>query len=161
MNSSDPKRPVTRRQALGLLGALALPWDDLLAQVPAPANAAPRPGPTRTAPFVPLDPKDTEKKGVLVHVLFGDLSGKGAVGFLAQLPAGFQAGPHAHDSDQYLVSIKGLYHEFLDHQGVGKALETGGYVFLPAKVSHDNLCEASGGPCLNYAYYPTGFSKNW
>jgi hypothetical protein len=135
---------------------------DTAAAPPAPAAAMPAAFTSASdVQFVPLDPKDTEKKGVLVHVLFGDLSGKGPVGFLAQLPPGFQAGPHAHDSDQYLVSIKGLYHEFADGQDVGKALETGGYVFLPAKVSHDNLCEAGGGPCLNYAYYPTGFSKNW
>ncbi len=73
MNSSDPKRPVTRRQALGLLGALALPWDDLLAQVPAPANAAPRPGPTRTAPFVPLDP-NTPADLANFHPLFEQIA---------------------------------------------------------------------------------------
>src|SRR4051812_48528163 len=33
--------PLTRRQALGLLGALTLPWDKMIAQTPAAATAMP------------------------------------------------------------------------------------------------------------------------
>lgn len=44
-NSAPAPGAFTRRQALGLLGALALPWDDLLAQVAAPAGGSATPSP--------------------------------------------------------------------------------------------------------------------
>lgn len=50
MDSPLADQSITRRRALGLLGALALPWEQLLAQTPAATTTA---GP---APFVPLDP---------------------------------------------------------------------------------------------------------
>jgi dienelactone hydrolase len=52
---SDPRAGVTRRQALGVLGALALPWENLRAQTPggpaAPAASSARPAPA--APTLP------------------------------------------------------------------------------------------------------------
>jgi len=107
--------------------------------------------------FVALDPKASPGEGPEVAVLFGDLKKKGPVAFLALLPPGYRTGPHTHASDSYLVSIKGNYHEFRPGEAEGKALGAGGHLHWPANSRHDNLCEKSGGPCLNYAYFPNGF----
>jgi len=107
--------------------------------------------------FVSLDPKAAPGTGPQVAVLFGDLKKKGPVAFLAQIPAGYRRGAHSHSSESYIVSIKGAYHEFAPGAAEGKALGAGGHLSWPANARHDNLCEKSGGPCLNYAYFPNGF----
>ncbi|MEI7666245.1 MAG: hypothetical protein WCI65_09390 [Synechococcaceae cyanobacterium ELA263] len=108
--------------------------------------------------FVPLDASDTKHLGVMVHVIFGNLSQKGPVAFLARLPAGYSAGPHSHRSDSYLTTIKGNYYEWRPGQPEGKVGGVGGTVFVPANVMHNNRCDAQAGSCLNYAYFPEGFS---
>ncbi len=107
--------------------------------------------------FVPLDAKDTTGKGPKIALLFGELKTQAPVAFLAWLPPGYRAGPHSHRSDSYLVGIKGRYHEFSPGQKEGKPMGIGGHLRCPANVVHDNHCDAKGGPCLNYAYYPNGF----
>jgi len=109
--------------------------------------------------YVPLDPKDTQHVGVMVHVIFGSMDKKGPVAYLARLPAGFSAGMHAHRSDLYITTIKGDYFEWRQGEPEGKAGGVGGTVFMPANVPHNNRCDAKGGPCLNYAYAPDGFNK--
>ena len=60
MDTPSTRRDITRRQALGYLGAFALPWDDLVAQTATPPASAASPTPAAgagaPAPFVPLDP---------------------------------------------------------------------------------------------------------
>ncbi len=109
--------------------------------------------------FVPLDPHNKERKGVLVHVLFGDLHKKGPVAFLTRLPNGFSAGWHSHSSDCYLTVIKGTYHEWCRGEVDGKPLVAGGTIFMPANKEHNNRAESDpqDGYTLNYAYYPNGF----
>ncbi len=109
--------------------------------------------------FVPLDPADSSGKGVKISILFGDLKSKGPIGFVSILPAGFHAGRHMHSSDLYLVSIKGLYHQFVPGGSEGKPLGAGGHVFVSGNTWHDNHCDEAGGPCWNYNYYPNGFDK--
>jgi hypothetical protein len=108
--------------------------------------------------FVALDPTAAPGTSPQVAVLFGDLKKKGPVAFLAQIPAGYRSkGAHSHSSASYIVSIKGAYHEFAPGAVEGKALGAGGHLSWPSNARHDNLCEKSGGPCLNYAYFPNGF----
>lgn len=53
---SPADNTLTRRQALGLIGALALPWENVLAQTAAATGSATQSTPPSPAPFVPLDP---------------------------------------------------------------------------------------------------------
>jgi hypothetical protein len=108
--------------------------------------------------FEPLDPKDTEVKGPAMSVVFGDVKKKGqAIGFLLRIPAGGKAGPHTHTSDDYVVGITGLIHDFAPGPEEGKPLGPGGHWFQPGKMVHDNDCEAKGGTCLSFVYMPKGF----
>ncbi len=107
--------------------------------------------------YVPLDPKDTEHKGPMIHVISGDLGKKGPLLFIAKLPSGFSAGWHTHTSDSYITGLKGSYHEWRRHEDEGKAVGHDGLIYMPAGVSHNNRCDDWDGPCFNLVYWPNGF----
>jgi dienelactone hydrolase len=69
VEKSPSARPVTRRQAIGLLGALALPWENLRAQSSPPASAAQAP----SAPPTALDP-GTPPDLANLHSLFAQIA---------------------------------------------------------------------------------------
>lgn len=69
MEKSPCTAPVTRRQAIGFLGALALPWDNLLAQHASPAVASPLP----PGPYQALDP-DTPPDLANLHPLISQIA---------------------------------------------------------------------------------------
>jgi hypothetical protein len=107
--------------------------------------------------FFPLDPNDKEGKGVLVSVVFGDLSKPEPVGFLAKVPAGTVPGAHTHGSDYYGIALRGKSYHFRPGKDEGKVIENGATWFQAKDVPHNNRCE---GPeaCLIFMYYPGGFS---
>jgi len=109
--------------------------------------------------FVPIDSNDRDHKGVMIHVLFGDLNKKGPLAFLARLPNGYSAGWHSHSSDYYLTVVKGAYHEWCRGEVEGKAIGAGGTIFMPANREHNNRAEADlkDGYTLTYSYWPNGF----
>jgi hypothetical protein len=114
--------------------------------------------PAADVKFEPMDPNDKEMKGAAFSVVFGDLKKKGQpVGILLRVPAGGRAGAHSHSSDDYVVGITGLTHDFVPGGDEGKALGPGGHWFQPAKMVHDNHCEEKGGTCLSFVYLPKGF----
>jgi len=105
-----------------------------------------------------MDPNDKEMKGAAVSVVFGDVKKKGQpVGILLRVPAGGRAGAHSHTSDDYVVGITGMTHDFVPGGDEGKALGPGGHWFQPGKMVHDNHCEEKGGTCLSFVYFPKGF----
>ena len=90
--------------------------------------------------------------------MFGDLKKKGQpVGILLKVPAGGRSGAHSHTSDDYVVGITGMTHDFVPGGDEGKALGPGGHWFQPGKMVHDNHCEEKGGTCLSFVYLPKGF----
>src|SRR5262245_33346275 len=114
--------------------------------------------PAADVKFEPMDPNDKEMKGPSVAVVFGDMKKKGApLGILLKVPPDGRPGPHSHSSDDYAVGITGMMHNFAPGPDEGKALGAGGHWFQPAKVVHDNHCEAKGGACLSFVYLPKGF----
>ena len=114
--------------------------------------------PAADVKFEPMDPNDKEMKGAAVSVVFGDVKKKGQpVGILLKVPAGGRAGAHSHTSDDYVVGITGLTHDFVPGGDEGKALGPGGHWFQPGKMVHDNHCEEKGGTCLSFVYLPKGF----
>jgi len=114
--------------------------------------------PAADVKFEPMDPNDKEMKGAAVSVVFGDVKKKGQpVGILLKVPAGGRAGAHSHTSDDYVVGITGLTHDFVPGGDEGKALGPGGHWFQPGKMVHDNHCEEKGGTCLSFVYFPKGF----
>jgi hypothetical protein len=114
--------------------------------------------PAADVKFEPLDPNDKEMKGPSYSVVFGDMKKKGQpIGFLLKMPAGSHAGAHTHTSDDYVVGITGLSHNFAAGGDEGKPIGPGGHWFQPGKVAHDNFCEPKGGPCMSFVYMAKGF----
>ena len=114
--------------------------------------------PAAEVKFEPLDPNDKEMKGPSMAVVFGDVKKKGQpVGILLHMPPGARPGPHSHTSDDYVVGITGVNHDFAPGGDEGKPLNAGGFWFQPGKVVHDNHCEEKSGPCLQFVYLPKGF----
>jgi hypothetical protein len=114
--------------------------------------------PAADVKFEAMDPKDTEMKGPSFAVVFGDIKKKGQpIGILLKVPAGGRPGPHTHTSDDYVVGITGMFHDFVPGGDEGKALGPGGHWFQPGKSVHDNHCEEKGGTCLSFVYLPKGF----
>ena len=114
--------------------------------------------PAADVKFEPMDPNDKEMKGASFSVVFGDLKKKGQpVGILLKVPAGGRAGAHSHTSDDYVVGITGMTHDFVPGGDEGKALGPGGHWFQPGKMVHDNHCEEKSGTCLSFVYFPKGF----
>jgi pyruvate/2-oxoglutarate dehydrogenase complex dihydrolipoamide acyltransferase (E2) component len=114
--------------------------------------------PAADVKFEPMDPNDKEMKGAAFAVVFGDVKKKGQpVGILLRVPAGGRAGAHSHTSDDYVVGITGMTHDFVPGGDEGKALGPGGHWFQPGKMVHDNHCEEKGGTCLSFVYLPKGF----
>ena len=113
--------------------------------------------PAEDVKFVPLDPNDKEGKGLLLSVVFGDLSKPEPTGFFAQLPPGLVSGVHLHKSDYYGIALKGKLHHFPPGKDEGKALENGATWYQAKNIPHNNHCK---GPqaCLIFLYYPNGFS---
>jgi hypothetical protein len=90
------------------------------------------------APGVPLQ----------VAKLWGDRT-KGAYGMLLKLPAGFEAGVHAHTADYRAVLVSGTWIHPDDGQSVAgsKELTPGSYVMQPGKAFHNDKCK-EGADCI-------------
>jgi hypothetical protein len=83
------------------------------------------------APGVPLK----------VAVLWGDRA-KGEYGMLLKMPAGFEAGMHAHTGDYYGINVQGTWvHTF--EGGESKELAVGSYVMQPGKAFHNDSCKGT------------------
>jgi hypothetical protein len=113
--------------------------------------------PAADVKFMPIDPNDKEGKGPQISLVFGDLKKKGPVGVLLKTMPGFRPGPHSHTSDDYVIGITGLTHNYLPGGDEGKPLGPGGFWFQPGKMDHDNHCEDKGGPCMSFVYMPNGW----
>jgi hypothetical protein len=89
------------------------------------------------APGVPLQ----------VAKLWGDRT-KGAYGMLLKLPAGFEAGFHAHTADYKAVLISGTWVHPDEGKEVAasKELTPGSFVMQPGKVFHNDKCK-EGSDC--------------
>ena len=84
------------------------------------------------APGVPLQ----------VAKLWGDRT-KGEYAMLLKMPAGFEAGMHAHTADYHGVAISGRWVHTDSEAGDGKELAPGSYVFQPGKQMHDDFCKGT------------------
>lgn len=83
--------------------------------------------------------------------LWGDRDKGKDYGMLLKLPAGGQAGMHAHTGDYYAVAIQGTWvHTF--EGGESKELTPGGFVFQPGKAMHDDACKAGGPDCIIFIH---------
>ena len=88
------------------------------------------------APGVPLQ----------VGALWGDRT-KGAYGMFLKMPAGFEAGLHAHTADYHGVLISGTWTHSDEGQADAKELAPGSYVMQPGKAFHNDKCKA-GADCV-------------
>ena len=94
------------------------------------------------APDIKLEPYAA---GVPLQVakLWGDRAKGGDYGMLLKLPAGFEAGMHAHTLDYYAVSVQGTWvHTVEGDTTPPKELPVGSYVFQPGKQMHNDICKS-------------------
>jgi hypothetical protein len=70
--------------------------------------------------------------------LWGDRD-QGAYGMLLKMPAGFEAGSHAHTSDYHAINVQGTWLHTMD--GQTKELPVGSYVMQPGKQFHNDACK--------------------
>ena len=72
-------------------------------------------------------------------VLSGDPTKKGLFTVRLQAPAGYKVPPHTHPTAENITVISGTFNvgtgDKFD-EAAGKALETGGFVVLPAGMKH-------------------------
>src|SRR5262249_51635430 len=73
--------------------------------------------------------------------LWGDRS-KGEYAMLLKLPAGFEAGIHAHTADYYGITTQGTW-VHTNEDGTPRDLPPGSYVFQPGKVMHNDSCKGT------------------
>jgi hypothetical protein len=92
-------------------------------------------------PLVPGAPLQAAK-------LWGDRT-QGAYGMLLKLPAGFEAGLHAHTADYKAVLVSGTWIHTDEGQAIsaGKELTPGSYVLQPGKAMHNDKCK-EGADCI-------------
>jgi anti-sigma factor ChrR (cupin superfamily) len=90
------------------------------------------------APGVPLQ----------VAKLWGDRT-KGAYGMLLKLPAGFEAGVHAHTADYKAVVVAGTWFHTDEGQAIAgsKELPPGSFAIQPGKAMHNDRCK-EGTDCI-------------
>jgi hypothetical protein len=73
--------------------------------------------------------------------LWGDRD-QGAYGMLLKMPAGFEAGSHAHTSDYHAINVQGTWVHTMD--GQTKELPVGSYVMQPGMQFHNDSCKGPG-----------------
>jgi quercetin dioxygenase-like cupin family protein len=73
--------------------------------------------------------------------LWGDRK-KGEYGMLLKIPAGGEAGMHAHTADYHAVAVSGTWaHQ--EEGGEWKELPVGSYVMQPGKAFHNDTCRGT------------------
>jgi len=73
--------------------------------------------------------------------LWGDRA-KGEYAMLLKLPAGFEAGMHAHTLDYHAVAVQGTWvHTNEGDTNPPKELAPGSYVMQPGKAMHNDVCK--------------------
>jgi quercetin dioxygenase-like cupin family protein len=87
-----------------------------------------------------------------VAKLWGDRS-QGEYGALFKIPAGFEAGLHAHSADYHAINVQGTWvHTMGD--GTTKELPVGSYVMQPGGENHNDVCKGPG-DCILFIHQKT------
>src|SRR2546430_7989193 len=77
--------------------------------------------------------------GAKLAVLAGDPNKKGLFTVRMQAPAGYKVPPHSHPTAEHITVISGTFNIGMGDkfdEAAGKALESGGFVVLPAGMNH-------------------------
>lgn len=86
-----------------------------------------------------VDPPPGLPPGGKMAVLSGDPGKKGMFTVRLQAPAGYKIAPHTHPTAEHITVISGTFNvgagDKFD-ETAGKQLEAGGYVVMPAGMSH-------------------------
>jgi hypothetical protein len=77
-----------------------------------------------------------------VASLWGDRKKGGDYGMLLKMPAGFEAGVHAHTLDYWGVAVQGTWvHTVEGSDAPAKEGGPGTYVMQPGKQNHNDVCK--------------------
>ena len=86
-------------------------------------------------PYGPGNPLQVAK-------LWGDRTKGGDYGMLLKMPAGGEAGMHAHTGDYHGINLQGTWvHTFEGDTSAPKELPPGSYVMQPGKQNHNDVCK--------------------
>ena len=75
-----------------------------------------------------------------IAVLWGDRTKPVEYGMYLKMPAGFEAGRHAHTNAYHGVAVQGTWVHTNDG-GKPVELAPGGYVYQPGKQMHNDVCK--------------------
>jgi hypothetical protein len=104
------------------------------------AGATPRKDPVN-APLAEMKWEDLIPGAPLkMAKLWGDRGKGGDYAMLLKLPAGFEAGMHAHSGDYFGITTQGTWIH-TNEGGAAHELPPGSYVFQPAKLMHNDSCK--------------------
>ncbi len=89
-------------------------------------------------------------------VVWGDRSQPGADGYgmFLVLPAGAEAGVHAHTGDYHGINVQGTWVRTVEGDPVEKELPPGSYVFQPGGQFHNDRC-AGPDDCVLFIHQHT------
>jgi hypothetical protein len=78
-----------------------------------------------------------------VAVLWGDRTKGNDYGMFLKMPAGFEAGQHAHTADYHGVGVQGNWVHTNTGSIATPQLPPGSYVFQPGKQMHNDICKGT------------------
>jgi anti-sigma factor ChrR (cupin superfamily) len=78
-----------------------------------------------------------------VAILWGDRAKGNDYGMLLKLPAGSEAGKHAHTAAYHAVNVQGTWVHTNDGDPKAYELPTGSYAMQPGKAMHNDMCKGT------------------
>ena len=91
---------------------------------------------------------------VQVSTLWGDRT-QGEYGMLLKIPAGFEAGLHAHTGDYHAINVQGAWVHTME-DGQTKELPVGSYVMQRGMQNHNDVCKGPSDCILFIHQYVKG-----
>jgi anti-sigma factor ChrR (cupin superfamily) len=126
----------TKKRALGVLALVTVAALSYAAGAAKGKAAVNMPiGEMTWSPLMPGAPLNIAK-------LWGDRD-KGEYAMLLKLPAGFEAGMHAHTLDYHAVLVQGTWVHTNEGDANPKEMAPGSYVMQPGKQMHNDQCKGT------------------
>ena len=119
--------------ALGVAAAAAISYAAGIAQ------GKPMNMPLSSLKWVPAAPGSP----IQIAVLWGDREKGPEYGMLLKMPAGSEAGMHAHTGSYHAVNVQGTWVHTNSGDPKGHELPPGSYAMQPGKAMHNDACKGT------------------
>ena len=80
---------------------------------------------------------------IQIAVLWGDRANGPEYGMLLKMPAGSEAGMHAHTGDYHAVNVQGTWVHTNQGDPKQNELPPGSYAMQPGKAMHNDMCKGT------------------